>query len=272
MAWILTGCGLVFALVCLGFALFFRAKLSKSQTELAWLRDTHEQYTRNPSILAHEIRSPLTVLIGNSELLQDKTFGELSERQQEMVSRIETNAHLLQDMAEDFLTAARIDAELFELKLQTFDIVGLTRQVAADLSSARHANVTVTRRGRPIWVQADRRLIQQALSNLINNAINHAGIDAPITIRPYRNDEGCVIEISDSGSGMSESERKRIFEPFVTGNTRQPGAGLGMMITQKIITLHQGRILVDSITQHGTTIFVGLPYANRKGNSDHESN
>lgn len=265
MAWILLGVVTLLCLAALALSFFLWRKNRKCQTELAWLREVHDQYTRNPSILAHEIRSPLTVLIGNSELLRDEAVGKLNDRQIEMVARIETNANLLRDMAEDFLMSTRLDAQLFELKIQTFDIVSLIRQVVNDLASIRQANLTVNRRGRPIWVQADRRLIRQALTNLINNAINHAGLEARITIRPYRNDEGCVIEINDTGAGMSETEREQLFKPFTTGNTGRPGAGLGMMITEKIIHLHQGKILVDSIAQHGTTIFVILPYTNQKG-------
>ncbi|EEZ90747.1 ATPase/histidine kinase/DNA gyrase B/HSP90 domain protein [Mobiluncus mulieris 28-1] len=270
MPWIIAGCFFVTTLVALGYVLFLRRENHKGQIELEWLRQTHEQYKRNPSILAHEIRSPLTVLIGNSELLQDKTFGELSERQQEMVSRIETNARLLQDMAEDFLTAARIDAELFELKLQTFDIVSLIRQITGDLLSVKKARIKVTRRVRSIWVQADKRLIRQALTNLINNAISHAGDDASIEVNPYHGKEGCVIDITDNGAGMTEVERIRIFQPYVRGSSGQPGTGLGMMITKKIINLHQGRIQVDSIAERGTRIRVILPALEVKEETDDE--
>lgn len=241
------------------YALYWRRENRRRQTELEWLRHAHEQATRNPSILAHEIRSPLTVLIGNSELLHDGTFGDLTPRQLELVSRIETNAHLLRDMAEDFLTAARMDTELFALKLQTFDAVSLIRQITADLLSVQNATISINRQLRPIWVQADKRLIRQALTNLINNAIKHAGAEAHIKVKPYRNEEGCVIDIIDNGAGMTEVERARIFRPFVTGNGNQPGVGLGMMITQKIITLHQGTIQVDSIADHGTRMRVILP-------------
>lgn len=264
MEWMIYGGCIFLCFITLGLASFLWHRYQKTKIELDMLRKVHSQYIRNPSILAHEIRSPLTVLIGNSELLHDEAFGKLNSRQLELVSRIEANAQLLRDMAEDFLTDARLDAELFELKLQFFDIVPLIRQIADDLVSVRHANVTVTRRGLPIRLQADKRLIRQALTNLINNAINHAGAEAHVNVRPYRNDEGCVIEINDTGAGMTEQEREKLFQPFATGNTRQPGAGLGMVITQKIINLHQGRILVDSIAQHGTTIFVILPETNVK--------
>lgn len=259
---------LLFLFICAGLAHFWWAKYRKTNAELVLLRDAHEKYIRNPSILAHEIRSPLTVIIGASELLADEAFGELNERQSQLVSRIEQNSMLLQDMAEDFLTDARIDAEIFELKIQNFDVVALIRKIAEDLNSTSNVSISVHRRGRPIWIQADIRLIRQALTNLINNAIKHAGDGAKVMIRPYRNDEECVIEVSDNGVGMSSREKESLFTPFVTGQSRSPGTGLGMMITKKIIDLHQGRILVDSITQHGTTIFVILPYVNKQGRKE----
>lgn len=257
MFWLTSFC----VLLCvsgIGYILYLRREIRKRETELKWLRAAHERNNHNPSILAHEIRSPLTVLIGNSELLQDHTFGELNGRQQELVSRIQTNANLLRNMAEDFLTAARIDADLFELKLQTFDITSLIRQLTDDILSVRPSQITLTRHHRPIWVQADKRLIRQALTNLVNNAIKHAGDDAHITVNPYHNQEGCVIDITDNGVGMTELERVRIFRPFVTGST-QPGTGLGMVITQKIINLHQGSLEVYSVAEHGTRMRVILP-------------
>lgn len=268
MSWVIAGICALLSGIAGGYALYWRRETRKRKTELQWLQEAHQNYTRNPSILAHEIRSPLTVLIGNSELLRDETFGALNERQAELVSRIETNAKLLRDMAEDFLTASRIDAELFELKLETFDAVSLIRQITTDLLSVQNASISTDRKLLPIWIEADKRLIRQALTNLINNAIKHAGTDAHIKVKPYRNAQGCVIDIIDNGAGMTEIELARIFHPYVTGSSTQPGAGLGMMITQKIIALHQGRIQVDSVAEHGTRMRVILPDIDAKEETD----
>lgn len=103
----------------------------------------------------------------------------------------------------------------------------------------------------------------------MNNAARHAGEDSAVTVEVQAADDEVVVSVTDTGVGMSEAERERLFEPFTVGGSRRPGTGLAMMITGQIVDLHGGRILVDTIDAHGTTVFFSLPLGDDSGRERH---
>ncbi|WP_311520098.1 ATP-binding protein [uncultured Actinomyces sp.] len=124
--------------------------------------------------------------------------------------------------------------------------------------------ILLTDSGEPLPITADPALIKHVLWNLINNAVRHAGADSQILVHTYPSANSRCIEVRDLGSGINPSERDSLFVPFqqLGANGQTPagqGAGLGLAIVDRIVTLHGGEVLVDSLWGRGTSIHVLLP-------------
>lgn len=256
---LLTAAALVLALVGVVYGLWAGRRLRREQRESTAWRTLAAQRAQRPAVLSHEIRTPLSLVAGAAELLAEETPGPLTQRQREFVGTILENTRQVIEMAEDFLSEARLDAELFDLHLTRFDLRELVRETVGEARAIHSAALGLDAAPTPVWVMADRQLLRQALWNLVNNAARHAGEGATVRVRVARTDTGAFFAVSDNGSGLSEAERHELFTPFRTGSSRRPGSGLGLSITQRIVQLHGGQIMVDTIARHGTTIYFTLP-------------
>lgn len=212
-----------------------------------------------PSVFSHEVRTPLALIKGAAELLAEQSPGPLNERQREFVTTITSNAEQVITMAENLLTEARLSSRLFVLEAEPLDLRPLVQDTVQALRRIHDVPLRLTGQGRPVLVDGDPGLLRQALVNVITNAVRHAGPDVTVTVEVSESEGQAVVAVSDDGTGMSEQERATLFAPFAVGSTHRPGTGLGMMITESIITEHGGRILVDTVDGHGTTIYVTLP-------------
>lgn len=258
-----TGCAvLVLALVRL------RSLLAASRADTDQLRDMVRKRVERPNVFSHEVRTPLTLIKGAAELLAEQTPGPLNERQREFVNTISVNAQQVIGLAQDLLVEARIESQLFDLKLETLDLRHLVRQTVRDTRRVHHTTIRLENTGAPLLLRGDRTLLGQAVWNLINNACRHAGEDVTVTVSVTRGEGQAIVAVGDDGSGMTTEQRQGLFRPFETG-AEQGGTGLGMMITERIIAQHGGRLLVDTLPRRGTTIFFTLPLPER-AEGDHD--
>ena len=214
---------------------------------------------RRPNVLSHELRTPLTVVRGAAELLLDESAGPLNPDQRRFVQTIAENSNQVIEMASDLLAEASLESDLFNLRLEWTEMRQLVRKCVAQLRRVHTASIRLDNHGAPLRMQVDPRLMGQAVTNVVNNAARHAGEGVSILVRVTESDETVTVSVSDDGTGMPPQDRALLFTPFATGGSRRPGTGLGMMITQRIVELHGGRILVDTISRKGTTVFLTLP-------------
>lgn len=178
---------LVIAVGWLGaVALHYRRRLSAAGAETEHLRSLVKQRVERPNVFSHEVRTPLTLIRGAAELLAEETSGPLTDRQREFVSTISANAQQVITLAQNMLTEARIDAQLFELSLQDFDLRKLVRDTVRDARRVHAAAIRLENGGVPLPVLADRALLSQAMWNLVNNSCRHAGDAASITVSASR--------------------------------------------------------------------------------------
>jgi len=226
--------------------------------EAGRLREMAKERAERVSVLSHEIRTPLALVKGAAELLTDGAPGPLTERQEQFLATITQNSERVIDMAENLLTEARLEATLFDVHITRTDLRALVRETVRELRRVQPTEIRLDNRGAPLPVAVDRQLMRQAIYNLVNNAVRHAQSEH-VEVRVTAGDASVLLAVSDDGSGMSEQDRARLFAPFATGSSPQPGTGLGMAITQRIADLHGGRIFVDTATGRGTTIFLSLP-------------
>ena len=170
------------------------------------------------------------------------------------------DGHVGEDITANARTIASIPARLdTAAPPRRVEIRGLVRDNVAQMRRFHSANIRLDNHGAPIHVRVDPRLMGQAIANVVNNAARHAGEGVSILVAVADSEDDVTISVSDNGAGMSAEERERLFVPFATGGSVRPGTGLGMMITQKIVELHGGRVLVDTIATRGTTFYLTLP-------------
>lgn len=243
----------VLGLLAAGFAWTKRIKSTPSRpTPLA----------TNMDVVAHEIRTPLSLIKAAAELLD--SAGPLTDEQRQFTKTIQTNAEHAIHVAEDILTLAKPDAKNGDLDLKTFDLRELTRETASELRSIHEFPILLNDSGMPLMINADPTLIKHALWNLINNAIRHAGNDGQIVVHTYVSSQHMGIEVKDLGTGIAPDERESLFVPFHQSSHEKhtpagEGAGLGLAIVERIVTSHGGEVLVDSLWGRGTSIHILLP-------------
>lgn len=211
------------------------------------------------SMLSHEIRTPLALIQASVELILDGAPGPLTEQQRTFVENVDENTRHITTLAENMLTQTKLESGLFNPVLQPIDVRDVVRRVVANMHifTARREQTIQTYYPQVIpRVNADSALLQQALTNLAQNAIRHTSVGGQIIVSVARNDLGLLISVTDDGAGMSTAHRQQLFRRFATSGE---GTGLGLVIVKKIIELHGGQVYVDTSLGRGTTFLLTLP-------------
>lgn len=257
------------------FIAFLRdiSKRVAAEAELVEARDkalaSEKLKTDFLSTMSHEIRTPLNGLLGNMSLLRDT---ELSEKQERHVGYMETSGRLLMNHISDVLDITRYDAGKLNTRSETVNISALFQDIIDNQSSTAAKNETSLGwkwYGPKLdWVLSDHDRLQHVMMNLIGNAVKFTrrGKVAVVVENTGAEDTPeLFVKIEDTGPGMSEDLRKRVFDDFVTGNTAYDrdvgGTGLGLSIAKRFVHALGGEIGVDSILGTGSTFWVRLPVA-----------
>jgi two-component system OmpR family sensor kinase len=246
-----------------GCALLWRNHWLRLRADLVRVRRVAGQSTEQVTVLSHEIRTPLALIKGASDLLIEQTPGPLNEQQLRFMRTVSTNSANLVELAEDLLTQARIDAGMFDVHLQRTDLRALARTTVRELRALHSVAISLDSPGAPPRLWVDTKLVKQAITNLVNNAVKASPEASTITVRVIDlAGEGATIAVSDNGSGMSDLERKHLFERFASGRPLRDGTGMGLVITRQIARLHGGDLYVDTVSGRGTTIIMTIPLTN----------
>lgn len=244
-------------------------ELAQMVERLALLRDRADEASRAKSAflanMSHELRTPLNALIGYSEMLYDGLYGALPERARDPVGRVQANAKHLLALINNVLDLSKIEAGQFTLRFDEYAMSSVVESVVTATESLwRSKKLTVTvdapqtlPRG---W--ADEQRITQVLLNLVGNAIKFTEVGG-ISIRVRAVDGMYDVAVTDTGPGVPEEHRQRIFEEFQqidNSSTRQKGGtGLGLAIASRIVELHGGRMYLESTPGQGSTFGFRLP-------------
>ena len=225
------------------------------------LRHQQEQFL---AMAAHELRTPLTALSGRLQLLIRRLAqtGVEDRVRQEAVHALE-QARRLETHIHELLDATRVQVGQLTLNRVPLDLAPLVRQVV-DLAQplATGQTIDVTLPDHPVMIDGDEHRLQQVLLNLLTNAITHAPGTERIGVRLMTEEDAALIEVEDTGPGIAEEDLPRVFTRFFqTGPSRtaRSGLGLGLFITQEIVTAHHGTITAKSTIGEGTTFTVQLP-------------
>lgn len=230
-----------------------RRRAQRSAGELAKRR--HLQALGEMSaVLAHEIRNPLASLKGHAQLLEEKLAGE--ERKVAKARRIVEEAERLEALTNTLLDFVRAQ----QIKRRTTDPRALARR-AAELTDA--ARIEIDDAGAPAEFQLDGMRVEQALVNLLKNALQVSPPGTPVQLKVTQEAGVLRYVVSDRGAGVPKELRERIFEPFVSGRTQ--GTGLGLAVVRRVGELHGGRAEVADRAGGGSEFSLWLPAETRGG-------
>lgn len=238
----------------------------------------HEQALKDEfiAVIAHDLRTPLTVLKGRLQLLRRQLVKEGQPEAAEVVSRLDAPFNRLSQLFSTLLDVSYIDTGRLQLLLHPVDLIGLVRKVVetntdreiileVEPASSRKGDVP-TSSPRPLILMADAGRLEQVLQNLLDNARKYSPVESKITVRVERLAEGEVLlSVRDEGIGIAPEDQPHLFERWF-----RPGSGtaqsytrpgLGLYISHEIITRHGGRLWVQSsgISGEGSTFFLTLP-------------
>jgi signal transduction histidine kinase len=216
--------------------------------------------------MSHELRTPLNGILGFTELLERRYFGELNAKQLEYVSNIRLAAGHQLALVNDLLDLAKIEAGRMDLDE---DQILVREELQASLrlieERARAARLTLAVEAPAgVVLQADRRRVRQIMINLLSNAVKFTPNGGRVTVRTSAKlGEGLQFQVANSGPGMSEADIERVLKPYEQSDSMvardHEGTGLGLPISKHLAELHGGSMNITSRKGEGTTITVRFP-------------
>ena len=219
------------------------------------------------SVMSHELRSPLTGIVGFAELLERGARGPLTESQLAAVRRITNAARYMATLIDDILTFAGLRRGEATVRVTDVSVAeGIERAMSLVAERAEAQGMTVEREpvAPPLTIRADPRRLQQILLNLLTNAIKFTPPGGTITVAAEAAGDTVLIRLRDTGPGIAEEMQGRIFEPFVQGQrepedaTEQQGVGLGLAISRDLAREMGGDLTVESRAGHGSQFTLTL--------------
>jgi signal transduction histidine kinase len=215
--------------------------------------------------MSHELRTPLNAIIGFSEVLSERMFGEINDKQAEYLGDIlESGRHLL-SLINDILDLSKIEAGRMELEPSDFDLADAienTLTLVRERAVRRGITVGRTIDERLGSIRADERKLKQVLLNLLSNALKFTPEGGKINVTAAIRDGTAEIAVADTGVGIAAEDQQTVFEEFRqvgTASKKVEGTGLGLSISRRFIELHGGKIWVTSQIGSGSTISFTLP-------------
>jgi len=215
--------------------------------------------------MSHELRTPLNAILGYTELIVDQIYGEVPEKILAVLDRIEKSGRHLLGLINDVLDLSKIEAGQLVLSLADYsfsDVVQAVASAVGSLAAEKRLPLGVdVAPDLPIG-RGDERRITQVLLNLVGNAIKFTEA-GEVAVRVTASDSAFLTAVSDTGPGIREEDREKIFEEFQQSDSSptktKGGTGLGLAIAKRIVEMHGGRIWVESTVGKGSTFYFSIP-------------
>jgi signal transduction histidine kinase len=215
------------------------------------------------SMVSHEFRTPLGIIMSSAEILGDYLEKLEPEERQSHLRSIARSAMRMSELMEEVLVLGRLDAGKMDFKPEALDLRGLCLRLVDEVHSAtdRACPVELLLGDIPASAQGDERLLRHIFLNLLTNAIKYSEPGRPVHFEVQREGGDAVCRISDHGIGIPEADQSWLFSAFHRGCNvgQRPGTGLGLVIVKRCVELHGGRIRVESKLGEGTTMIVRVP-------------
>jgi signal transduction histidine kinase len=216
--------------------------------------------------MSHELRTPLNAIIGFSEVLLERMFGELNEKQDDYLKDIHSSGKHLLTLINDILDLSKVEAGRMELERSAFDLPSaISNAMTLVRERAYQHGIKLALGADPNLgeIVADERKFKQILVNLLSNAVKFTPDGGRIDVNAHRDTDNVAIAVRDTGIGIAREDQDAVFEEFrqVGRNytNKQEGTGLGLALTRKFVELHGGKIWLESEPGKGSTFTFTIP-------------
>lgn len=257
--------GFVVIIVC--FVALYGQMAQRQQAEmlqhkLAQQKEVSELKLRFFSMVSHEFRTPLSVILGSVQLLIEGNSKWEEERRLKNLDRIQSAAHSMKQLFTDVLTLTRAESGKLECNPETIDLESFCLNLIEDLEVSTNEShvIEFQTQDKLTYAYLDERLLYSVLSNLLGNAIKYSAPGSKILLRLDGAVDRIRFRIQDEGIGISGEDQAKLFEPFYRGQNSSyaAGTGLGLAVVKKCIELQGGTIAFESQKDRGTTVTIEL--------------
>lgn len=258
---------LTFAVLLWVYSLLYRQLIKRQSAEaqqwaLAQAKELGELKLQFFSMISHEFRTPLSLILGSAQLLEESIKPVVEEKRLKNLYRIQTSARLMTQLLNDILTLARAEAGRLECNPSLVEVQSFCLNLVEDvqLSYESQHSIKFIQEGGQTHAWVDEKLLYSILSNLLSNAIKYSPPDRDISVVLNCSAEQVVFQVKDQGIGIPAKELPRLYDPFSRGHSASgiAGTGLGLAVVKKCLDLHQGTIAVESQVGVGTTFTVTI--------------
>ncbi len=215
--------------------------------------------------MSHELRTPLNAILGYTEMMVDGLYGDMPERAQTVLERVQSNGKHLLGLVNDVLDLSKIEAGQLTLAVEEYSVTDMVSTVmSATESLARTKGIALVSALPPGLARGhgDARRLTQVLLNLVGNAIKFTD-EGKVEIRARQQGDRFKISVIDTGPGIAKADQAKIFEEFQqidnSSTRKKGGTGLGLSISRKIVELHGGYITVESTPGQGSNFKITIP-------------
>ncbi|MDM3856656.1 MAG: hybrid sensor histidine kinase/response regulator [Aphanizomenon gracile PMC649.10] len=232
-------------------------------------KELNQLKSRFITMASHQFRTPLAIISSSSGILQEFSDRLNEERKQEHLQTIQHTIKHITQILDDVLMINRAEADKIELHLEAADIVDFCHHLQSAIAESNNQHTinssvdlgqeTITN---SLIIQFDKKLLQQIITNLLNNAIKYSPNHNLVNFSLTKADDKIIFKISDHGIGIPEADQDNLFASFHRGSNvgNIAGTGLGLSIVKKCVDLHQGEINIDSQIGKGTIVTITIPY------------
>ncbi len=257
-----------FVLLTLALVLLYQQRLQRQaaeamQASLAQAKVLGEDKLRFFSMVSHEFRTPLSVILGSVQLLIEADRQWSLERKQKNLSRIQSSAKLMTRLLTDILTLTRAEAGKLECNPEPLDVEAFCLNLVDEIELATQSQhpIEFISQGQSSLPKLDEKLLYSILSNLLANAAKYSPSGQPILLTLSTHPDCIEFQVMDQGIGIAPEEQANIYQLFYRGKNTGAiaGTGLGLTIVQKCVELHHGEIFLESSVDKGSIFTVRLP-------------
>lgn len=224
-------------------------------------------------MIAHEIRTPVSLIIGPLEKIMQSTHIPTNERQE--LEIIDRNSQRLLYLVNQLLDFRKVEQKEIRMKFSSQSIKELMQAVCERFSPTLQqngVNFSVTYPNEHFHADVDKEALTKVLSNLLTNANKYTQSRIEVRFQEHPEKQTFSIEVKDNGKGMNEEELKKIFKPFYQASENKPGTGIGLSIVKGIVEAHHGQIKVTSQQGHGSSFMITLPQKQENLSAEEEEN
>jgi two-component system, OmpR family, heavy metal sensor histidine kinase CusS len=221
------------------------------------LEDSFERLSRFSSNIAHELRTPISNLMGETEVALGRSLG--AEQYREVLASSLEEYQRLSHLIDSLLFLARAETANLQIHRSDFaahESISAVMEFYEPLAKESHIELSSTGQAR---VRGDEPLFRRAISNLLSNSLRHVSPGGKVTVEARTEPTGIIVAVKDNGSGVAPKDLPNLFDRFYRGENSRDGVGLGLSIVKSIMGLHHGTIEIASDLGKGTTVVLRFP-------------